>query len=77
MEVHALDIGRVLCKDSLETVVSFAVVIVVDAAELSLELRSDILQLEMLVHVDVAPVRHRDRFCCLCENQLWVLVLKK
>lgn len=68
VEVHALDISGVLCKNSLQAVVSFTVIIIVDTAKFSFELCSDILKFKILVHVDIAPVRDRDRFCSLSKN---------
>ena len=77
MKVHTMDVWRVLRRDLLETVVSFAQVVKVDSAELALELRTNILKGEMLIDGDVSPVRHRDGLAGFGEQELWVGVLKE
>lgn len=58
MKVKVLDVPGVLGGDHLHAILAVALLVEVDTIEFALEMSADVLQLEVLVHPDEAPMAH-------------------
>ena len=72
MEIEVLNVPRELGTDSSHAVSCLVALSKVDPAELAIEQSSNILNREVLVNTDKAPVRDVHCLRCFLEDELWV-----